>query len=623
MKAGKVPSRKGAVSAAPNQKPLVEPATRSHTFLIVGSLLLGCASLMVYAQTFHHGYVFYDDDWYVYDNPHVKAGLTIQSLSWAFTTFYFANWHPLTWITYLLDHQLFGANPGAEHAVNLAFHIGSTVLMFWAFVRMTQKRWHSAVLAGIFALHPLHVESVAWIAERKDVLSTFFLMVTLLFYVLYVENPKAVRYAAVALAFGLSLLAKPMAVTFPFVLLLLDYWPLSRLRVDGARLHPKGVLWEKAPLLLMSAVASALTYVAQKNWGAVASLTNVPWSDRVGNALVSYVSYIGMSLWPVNLAVLYPPRELSGGVVLVCGVILLGITAWAVAAFRSRPYFFVGWFWYVGMLFPVIGLVQVGLQSMADRYTYLPMVGLSAVVIWGVGDAVSRSPVLSRAAVTVAIVVLVALATGTYLQAAYWQDSKTLFEHTLAVTEKNSVIQNNLGVVLQREGRHEEAVALYRKALDGFPDYAAAHANLGHELIHFAKFDEAFAHIKESLRLRADTAEPQADMGVLLAAQGNFQEAAVHLEKSVTLEPNSADAHSNYCYVLQHLSQLDKAVVECQAALKIKPDAVDAYFNLGNVFLAKGQMDAAAAQFSRALQIDPNSAAARMGLEQAQGARRR
>ena len=592
---------------------LALPSKPSRVFFSVACLILVLATFLVYVQTFWHGYVFYDDDWYVYDNPHIKTGLTLQSLIWSFTTFYFANWHPLTWISYLLDYQLFGLSPGAGHAVSLLLHIGSVILLFFTFERVTRRLWPSAILAGVFALHPLHVESVAWIAERKDVLSTFFLMATLLLYVRYVEEPTWQRYALTSLFFALSLLAKPMAVTVPFVLLLMDFWPLQRIPGSAWRSTLKRLISEKAPFLAMSAVASVLTFYAQRSFGAVASLSQVPFTGRLANAVVSYVSYMGKAIWPSGLAVLYPPRHPSTEVVLGCALLLLAITVFSVKTFQRRPYFLVGWLWYVGMLVPVIGLVQVGLQSMADRYTYVPLVGFSAAVIFYIADIVR--PAMQRAVVALAIVSLVALAAAAYKQTGYWKNSKTLFERALAVTEKNSIIENNLGVVLQREGKYPEAEALFQKALMDFPDYPAAHANLGHELLRSGQFEEALSHVARSLDLKSDSAEPQEDMGLLLAIQGKFEAAERHLEMSLALEPKSSEAQSNYCYVLQHLGKLEAAIAACGTALKLKPDSLDARYNLGTALAASGQPQAAAAEFSRVLAANPNYASARSALE--------
>jgi Tfp pilus assembly protein PilF len=563
----------------------------SRTLLILICLLLALATLAIYTQTASHGYVAYDDDQYVYQNPWVKAGLTASNIAWAFTTFFYANWHPLTWISYMLDFSLFGSNPGAEHLVNMALHLASTLLLFFALARMTRQPWRSAVVAAIFAVHPLHVESVAWISERKDVLSTFFEMLALLLYVRYTSKPGARSYAsrsylAMAVAFGLSLLAKPMAVTFPFVLLLLDYWPLHRLDWPLKPALLRRLVIEKAPLLAMAAVASILTFVAQRSFGAVISLTRFPLPERAANAAIAYVAYIGKTLWPADLAVLYPAHEPGLGNAVIAVVILAAITGAAWHWVTQRPYLAVGWLWYLGMLVPVIGLVQVGAQSMADRYTYLPMVGLSIAVVWTIADSVQNRPALRTAVAGATILVLALLAAAAYRQVTFWKSSRTLFEHTLAVTTDNSVIQNNLGVIVSDEGNSAEAVTLYRAALATAPDYAEANGNLGHELLKAGQLDQAQPSLAKALDLNPNLVRAQADLGLLLAARGQFEEAQRHIERSLMLAPGDAENESNLCFVLTHLGRPDEAIAHCKTALLINPGLSNAQFNLNNALAA-------------------------------------
>jgi tetratricopeptide (TPR) repeat protein len=550
-------------------------------------VLLALAILAIYAQTATYGYVAYDDDQYVYKNPWVQAGLTAYNIGWAFTTFFYSNWHPLTWISYMLDFSLFGSNPGAQHLVNVALHLASTLLLFFALTRMTRQPWRCAVVAAIFAVHPLHVESVAWISERKDVLSTFFEMLTLLLYVRYTTKPGTRSYLAVAAAFALSLLAKPMAVTFPFVLLLLDYWPLRRLDwpLKAAALRP--LFMEKVPLLAMAAVASVLTFLAQRGYGAVVSLNRFPLPARAANAAIAYVSYMVKTVWPADLAVLYPARGPEFGSAVTALLILAALTWAALRWVKPRPYLAVGWFWYLGMLVPVIGLVQVGTQAMADRYTYVPMVGLSIALAWTVADLVEHRPALRMVTAAATILALVVLAVASYRQATYWKSSRTLFEHTLAVTTDNSIIQNNLGVIMAGEGNTVEAIKLYRKALATAPEYAEAHANLGHQLLNLGQLDQAQSSLTRALDLSPDLPLAEADFGLLLAARGEFEGARRHLERSLTLAPGDADNESNLCFVLTHLDRLDEAIAHCNTALRIKPGLANAQFNLSNALAAK------------------------------------
>ncbi len=400
--------------------PAAAEPTASSKLSIVICLLLALATVAIYAQTGTHKYLAYDDDQYVYENAWVKAGLTVSNIAWAFTTFFYANWHPLTWISYMLDFSLWGDNPGAQHLENVAFHLACALLLFVVLTRMTRRPWRAALVAAIFAVHPLHVESVAWIAERKDVLSTFFEMLTLLLYVRYTAKPGVSRYLALAMMFAVSLLAKSMAVTFPFVLLLIDYWPLRRIHWPPSPTAIRPLMVEKLPLLEMSAVASVLAYVAQRNWGAVASLSHLSLATRAGNAAVAYVAYLGKTFWPTDLAVFYPARAPDPGSATLALALLLAVTFLAWRWIKTRPYFAVGWLWFVGMLVPVIGLVQVGIQAMADRYTYMPMVGLSIAIVWTVGDFVETRRELRLAAVAATIFGLLALSVAAFQQTEYW-----------------------------------------------------------------------------------------------------------------------------------------------------------------------------------------------------------
>ena len=542
-------------------------------------LLLATAVIAIYAQTASHGYVAYDDDQYVYENPWVKAGLTASNLAWAFTTFFYANWHPLTWISYMLDVSLFGLSPGPQHVVNVALHLASTLLLFLALGRATRQPWRCALVAALFAVHPLRVESVAWISERKDVLSTFFEMLTLLLYFRYAAAPGARKYLAVAGAFALSLLAKPMAVTFPLVLLLLDFWPLRRLDWPPAPAAVRRLVLEKAPLLAMSAVASVLTFLAQKGYGAVVSLTRLPFSERAANAAIAYVAYIGKALWPSRLAVLYPTQPPDAAAAFLAVLILAAISAAAWRWIGERRYLAVGWLWYVGMLAPVIGLVQVGIQSMADRYTYVPMVGLSIALVWTAADWLEGRPALRQAAAAASVIGLLALAAVAYRQTTYWSSSRALFEHTLAVTGPNPIIENNLGVVSGREGKSAEAMALYRAALASSPDYAEAHANLGHELLKAGHIEEAGPEIRKALALSPNLAFAEGDLGILLAARSQYDDARRHIERSLSLAPGSADNESNLCFVLTHLGRAAEAIPHCDAALRLDPNLANAKFN--------------------------------------------
>jgi tetratricopeptide (TPR) repeat protein len=593
------------------------PSTRLIAVLCVA---LALATLAVYIGVYHYGFIEYDDNTYVFDNPVVKKGLTSSGLAWAFTTFHGANWHPLTWLSHMLDCQLFGSTtPGAHHLVNLGFHLANTLLLFIAFVKMTNKPWRSSLVAAIFALHPLHVESVAWIAERKDVLSTFLGLVSLLFYVRYTKNRTILMYAPVILSLALALMAKPMLVTLPFLFLLLDIWPLERLPWPPALNTLKPLLTGKIPLFVMVAASSIVTFIAQRSGGAVSDLTRLPFKDRLATAAIAYISYIAKSFWPTKLAVLYPYQAHPSQDVFGALVILIGVTIAAFIWARRRPYVLVGWLWYIGMLVPVIGLVQVGAQSMADRYTYLPLVGLSVAAVWLAADLIENRRLLTRAAAVAASAALVVLAVQAHLQARYWKSGEDLFVHALAVTERNHIIQNNLGVALASKGRNDEAILHYSKATVLKPDYAEAHGNLGHELMRAGRFDEAYSHLVTALEITPSLAGAHADLGTLLAAQGKLEDARSHLEESIRIDPGQPDAHSNLGFVLQRLGRIDDAITQCNEALRLKPDSVDAHYNLATALTAKGQKAEAIAEFSKVLALSPAHPAARAALDQLQG----
>lgn len=602
--------------ARPPQSP-----PRTGVLIAIICVILAVAILALYAQTFRFDYVAYDDDQFVYQNPMVIAGLSPAGLAWALTTTYAANWYPLTWISYQLDCQIFGLNPGAEHAINVSLHLANTLLLFFALLRMTKQPWRSALVAAIFALHPLHVESVAWIAERKDVLGTLFAMLMLLFYIRYVRAPSAGKYIYVALAFALGLMAKPMVVTWPFVLLLLDFWPLRRVGWPMELGSLARLSREKAPLFVMTAIGSAVTYLAQRNYGAVESLDYLPWSARVANILVSYLLYMAKAVWPVDLAAFYPSHPHDVEIVVASALVLIAITVAAVIRARLSPWLLVGWLWYLGMLVPVIGIVQVGWQAMADRYTYAPLVGLSIALVWTIADAVERSPLLQRGTIALSIVVLSILAVAAYRQAGYWKNSHALFEHALAVTSGNYVMENNMGLILGQEGQSAESMAAFHRAIAISPVYADAYANLGRELMVSGQMNEASPPLLRAIRLNPRLEDAQASLGVLLASEGKFGQAEQHLEEAVRLSPTDSYSQSNLCSVLQYLTRPAEAVAHCAEALKLQPDSPAARLNLASAFAAQGKRAEAIRELTTVLQKDPTYAPARAALDDLQRGR--
>nr|MBC8360831.1 tetratricopeptide repeat protein [Candidatus Desulfatibia profunda] len=477
-----------------------------YDFLVC--LFLVIAILAVYWQVRNYSFVNYDDSQYVTQNHNVQAGLTLESITWSFTAVQASNWHPLTWISHMLDCQLYGMNPGRHHLTNVLLHILNSLLLFLVFMRMTGKLWQSGFVAALFALHPLHVESVAWISERKDVLSTFFWMLSLWGYLRYVERPGVCRYLLLLFLFILGLMTKPMLVTLPFVLLLLDYWPLNRFQSGSSgdgnhsiqRPFDFGLVWEKIPLFLLSAVSSVTTYIVQKSGGAVNSLAAIPFHDRIANAIVSYVSYIGKMIWPNNLAVFYPyQKSILLWKVAGAGLLLVVVPVVIFRMVRTKPYFAVGWLWYIGTLVPVIGLVQVGAQGMADRYTYVPLIGIFVIIAWGVPDFMPKWR-YRRIGFTVTIAAILAIMMiTTRLQIRYWSNSVTLFEHALEVTVDNCIVHAKLGEALAGQGKIDAAVRHYHEALRIKPDFVAALLNLGVALKEKGELNEAINQFMASL----------------------------------------------------------------------------------------------------------------------------
>jgi Tfp pilus assembly protein PilF len=538
-------------------------ANRGQKYLIC--LLLVLTVLVVFWQGVKNDFTHFDDNQYVTENEHVQAGLTWKNLLWAFTTTHSVNWHPLTWLSHMLDCQLYGLNPAGHHLTNVLLHAASTVLLFLVLQWMTGARWRSAFVAALFAVHPLHVESVAWVAERKDVLSGFLWMLTLWAYTGYVYRPTPYRYLLTILCFILSILAKPMTVTLPLVLLLLDYWPLNRLvptrQVDGKdplvdkeALSPNSGPWiatnvviEKLPFLAIAALASTVTLFVQYSSGAAKSLVQYPLTERITNALVSYVTYMGKMIWPQNLAVFYPHpgQSLSMWQPILAGLLLLIVLAIVVRAGRRHPYLPVGWLWYVGTLVPVIGLLQSGDQGMADRYTYIPLIGLFIIISWGVSEFGKnwrhRRIVLAVTASTV----LVALSICTLLQIQYWKNDITLFTHALKVTENNFVAHNNLGAALARQAKLQDGIAHFIEALRISPDYERAHFNLGLAKDKQGEIDEAIVHFSEALQIKPDYPEAHNGLGVALARQGRLEEAIAHFKAALQLQPDNGMARAN------------------------------------------------------------------------------
>jgi protein O-mannosyl-transferase len=520
---------------------------------------LVAVTLAVYAQVMSHQFIILDDRRYIRENPIVRQGLTLTGIAWAFTTSYAANWHPLTWLSHMLDCQIFGLNAGGHLIVNALIHACNTLLLFLFLRRTTGAKWQSAIVAALFALHPLHVESVAWAAERKDTLSTFFGLLTLLAYARYIETPSWKRYALVAVALALGLMAKPMLVTWPFVLLLLDYWPLRRYqwrRGTGTAGFFRALVpfvREKLPLFCLAAASMVITFVAQSHGGAVRTFVQVPTSLRLANAIVSYAKYLFQTLWPSDLAVYYPfSRTGVPAWELLCAIVLLPtVTVFVFRQARERPYLLVGWLWFIGTLVPVIGLVTVGGAAMADRYNYVPSIGLFFASVFGLSDLAAAFRINRAAVGAITIAALSILTCLTAVQIGRWRDSATLFKYTESLVPDNRMIENNLGTILGDNGNYDEAAAHFEKALRTEPDFlevisdADIRGNLGLLFAHEGKTTEAVEQLNEALRLNPNSAEAHTTLGVVLLRSGKAEESIPHFSIAIRLRPDWAVAREN------------------------------------------------------------------------------
>lgn len=567
-------------------------------------MLLSAVTLALYAPTIRHEFINFDDDEYITANPHLQHGLTWGAIKWAFSTFYASNWHPLTWISHLLDWQLYGANAAGHHFTNVLLHAANTVLLFLLLRGLTASVWRSATVAGLFAWHPLHVESVAWAAERKDVLSTLFFLLTILAYVRYAHEdakgatPRARRsYIGSLILYALGLMAKPMLVTVPFVLLLLDFWPLQRFKKIKT-----SVVLEKIPFFILSAAACVVTLFAQRK---AIGFADVPVLERVLNAIVAYARYVGKTIWPDPLAVIYPyydPKnfalwQIAAAVILILSAMFL---AWATR--QRAPYVTVGWLWFVGTLVPVIGIVQVGPQSMADRYTYISLIGVFIAFVWGVSQLslVKRSRATTGAAT---IMLLAVLMVKTHFQLDYWQNSERLFRHTVEVTSDNDIAYNNLGCAVLARGDTAQALQYFSKALAIRKD-ATSYLNMGCVFTQQGSPDKAVPYLQQAVKLRPDHAMSFVHLGTALAAQGSNAQAVAEFRHAIKLDDQCAEAYDALGLALtQQSSDVTPASV-FQAVNKEQ----------GSVWNGKNNWQEAAQCFSRAIELRPNYLQARLNL---------
>jgi Flp pilus assembly protein TadD len=589
---------------APKAAPLVRPAThppnlRARAFAAIG---LAAITLFVFLPVRRFDFVNWDDPTYLTDNSQVQGGLSWSNVRWALTTTHAPYWHPMTWLSHMLDVTLYGMDPGLHHVTSLVIHLANVLLLFAIVLRMTRSQGLSAFVAAIFAVHPLHVESVAWLAERKDVLSTFFLMLTIWTYLRYVERPGAARYAAIVCMYALALMSKPMVVTLPFALLLLDVWPLRRVgRREGVRYvravdasdgapafmpaSAARLILEKLPLLGLAAATSAATVIVQKQLGAVAGLNALPPGARIATALVGYVAYVWKTVWPAPLAAFYPQTTEPLWLVLLAAAALVVVTAAAIRWRGSRPYLFVGWLWYLVTVAPVIGLMQAGEQAMADRFMYVPMIGLLFIAAWGGRELLDRAGLVPRAIQIIALTLIVALAVTARAQTLQWSDSVTLWRHAARVTEHNYIAYENLGQALRERGDLEEARMNYEQALRLAPQQSPGY--------------EAVIHNS---------------LGLVLTRQGKLDDAEREFADAARLSPNFAEAQNNYANALAGSGQFGDAIVHYRAALAIQPGFTDALVGLGGTLVSEGRAGEAEAPYRDALRLDPDLAEAHNGL---------
>jgi tetratricopeptide (TPR) repeat protein len=602
---------------------------------------LALSTMLVYWQVRNFDFVNYDDDLYVFQNQQVLKGLTFDGLKSAFTTApACGNWLPLTWLSFMLDCQFFGPDPGWIHLVNVFLHLANTLLLFTILKKMTGSLWPSAFVAAVFALHPLHIESVAWVTERKDVLSTFFMLLTLAAYIGYTKSPSVYRYLLSLVLFAMGLMAKPMLVTLPFVLLLLDYWPLERMKFETGDIAPDnkktGLPWpklilEKIPFLALSITSSVITFFATRAGGS--SLDVIGLKFRVFNAAVAYCEYIKKMFWPSKLAVFYPHpgNSISPAKAAACIILLLGLTALFVYLARRRKYLATGWLWYLGTLVPVIGIVQVGGQSMADRYTYIPFIGLFIIIAWSLQELLSKWRYRQAILGVSMAIVLTGFGICSYQQLSVWKNSVSLFSQALEVTQNNSLAYNNLGNAYSSLGsyqeaieafkqairikpdtnktfynlgnaysslgRYQEAIKAYKQAIRIKPDYADAYNNLGNAYCRIGRYQEAIEPFKQAISFKPDYAKAYNGLGAAYGSLGRFQEAAEAFKQAINLKPDDHNAYNNLGIAYRMLGRYEEAIEVYKQVIKLNPDIPYAHYNLGNAYLNIGDKESALKEY--------------------------
>ena len=584
---------------------------------------------MIYGQVGSFDFVNWDDGLYITENVYVQKGLSEEGFTWAFTTSHAGNWHPITWLSHMLDCELYGLNPAGHHYTSIAFHIANTLILFFVLFRMTGALWKSAFVAALFAVHPLHVESVAWVSERKDVLSTFFGLLMIDAYYRYVKAPQLKNYLLVIIFLSIGLMSKPMLVSFPFVLLLLDFWPLKRIQFKNnsdlqseksTYYGPKGIfplIVEKIPLFMLAVIICILTFFIQRSGGVVVPIEALPIKTRIANALISYVGYVLKAIWPYKLSYYYPYSIGTFSVWQICGAALLIISViWgAIYLSRQYPYVLVGLLWYFGTLVPVIGLVQVSSQAMADRYTYIPLIGLFIVIVWGVPDILKKGQYRKIFLCVLAIIILSALTTRAFFQASHWKNSIALFKNAVKINENNNHALNNLITALVDNGNYDEAFLYLSRALKMDPQREDLRMNLANILFLKGKPGEAISQYNEILQTDPENADLHYNLAFVLSSQKKYNEAIRHYNETLSIDPKYSKAHYNLGDIYFNQGYTTEAFMHYAEVIKLKPDYFQAYNKLGVILSKQGKLNKAKVFFSKAIQIDPNYSEAHKNLK--------
>ena len=603
----------------------------NQTMKIAICIFLAVATFSVYLQVKDHEFIDYDDKAFISQNSNIKSGLSKESVIWAFTTTLSGSWEPITWLSHILGYQLYGSSSKNHHLINVFFHITNAVLLFIVLLRMTGALWQSGFVACMFALHPMNVESVAWLMERNMLLCTLFWLLTMLVYIHYTEKPSIKRYSLVILFFALGLMSKSMIVTLPFVLLMMDYWPLKRLKVNQKKYNDKfemdfvikrsevlRLVLEKIPLLILSLGLSITIFKLAEGYEGTDYMAAVSFFGRLNNGMVSYLEYLAKTVWPTGLAVIYPHplNTLAAWKGILCGMALLGVTFFSIRFIKKSPYFAFGWFWYLGVLVPVIGIfVQVGGElAMADRYAYLPLIGIFIIIAWGLPELIARwrhrEKILS---ISAGIIISMLMAT-TWIQLSYWKNTLDLFKRAISVANKkdpnfknpnHALLYNHLGLVFYNMGKPEESTSHYEMAIKIAPDLAMAHTNLGISHLSMGNTEEAISHYKTAIKFNPNHAHGHYNLGIVLFALGKIEEAISHYQTAIKLNPNYAAAHNNLGLILEGNGRTREAISNYRTAINLKPDYAAAHSNLGNTLFALGKTEEAIAHYKTVVRLRP------------------